>query len=169
MISHPSNTRDYCDAVLVVQSDLSGCNVQVGGNHKVMGHEDNMTPINPVNNDTKVNGKDGNSKVSADAAVTSVSITETLSAKHKFELYQNSPNPFKEYTVIGFYLPEAAKAQLLIYDLNGKLLKNIPGNYSKGHHEIMLDNMELQTLNNVLYYQIETDRYTATKKMIRLD
>ena len=43
VISHPSNTRDYCDAVLVVQSDLSGCEPQAGSNGDVMGYEEDMT------------------------------------------------------------------------------------------------------------------------------
>jgi hypothetical protein len=37
-----------------------------------------------------------------------------------FELYQNSPNPFAETTVIGFNLPEATSATLRIFDELGR-------------------------------------------------
>ena len=32
-----------------------------------------------------------------------------------FELYQNTPNPFRGATMVGFHLPNAAKAKLTIY------------------------------------------------------
>ena len=41
----------------------------------------------------------------------------------EFTLYQNSPNPFSESTVISFFMKEAGVATISIYDLNGKVLK----------------------------------------------
>ncbi len=42
-------------------------------------------------------------------------------------LYQNTPNPFREITVIKYAIPETAISSVIsIYDLNGKLLKTIP-------------------------------------------
>ncbi|MBK8506523.1 MAG: T9SS type A sorting domain-containing protein [Saprospiraceae bacterium] len=169
MISHPSNTRDYCDAVLIVQSDLSGCDPQVGSNHDVMGYEEDMTHINSGSNHSKIDGKKGDNQVSGDAGLTSSVIEESLHDQNQFELYQNSPNPFKEYTMIGFYLPEATKAQLLIYDLNGRLLKIFSADYPKGYQEIIIDHFDLNTSASVLYYQLETNQYTATRKMILLN
>ncbi len=52
-----------------------------------------------------------------------ISIAENV----KSTLYQNSPNPFKETTVIKYYVPQkVTSAVISIYDLNGKLLKTIP-------------------------------------------
>ena len=42
-----------------------------------------------------------------------------------FELYQNYPNPFNSYTEIKYYLPEASRKQLMIYDLTGNLIKTL--------------------------------------------
>ncbi len=83
----------------------------------------------------------------------------------KFELYQNKPNPFKNETSIGFVLPEASHASLIVYDISGKVVKQIESEFDKGYNEILLD------LNNVgnlglLYYQVRTDNHTATKKML---
>ena len=42
-------------------------------------------------------------------------------------LYQNAPNPFSQSTEIKYYLPASVNAaSLLIYDMNGRQLKQIP-------------------------------------------
>lgn len=85
-----------------------------------------------------------------------------------FSLYQNTPNPYRGETTIGFNLPEASKATLTIYDVTGKLIKRIEGEYDSGYHEVRLRSMELNS-SGVLYYQLDTDRHTATKKMIVME
>ncbi len=82
-----------------------------------------------------------------------------------FALYQNTPNPFNGETVIGFKLPEATSAVMTIYDVNGRLIKRMAGDYEAGYHEVRVTSMELG-VTGVLYYQLDTDKYTATKKMI---
>ena len=82
-----------------------------------------------------------------------------------FELYQNQPNPFTVETVIGFNLPEAMMVDLQIFDVTGKTVKVISGEYQKGHNEIKVNSNELDAAG-VLYYQLNTMNYTATKKMI---
>ncbi|MFK8105058.1 MAG: cohesin domain-containing protein, partial [Saprospiraceae bacterium] len=82
-----------------------------------------------------------------------------------FELYQNAPNPFKEETVIGFNLPSASIATLTIYDVSGKVLKVVRGEYAKGFNQINVNRSELSG-TGVLYYQIDTPNHTATKKMV---
>ncbi|MBK7869756.1 MAG: T9SS type A sorting domain-containing protein [Saprospiraceae bacterium] len=85
-----------------------------------------------------------------------------------FELYQNVPNPFSNTTNIGFYLPEATKAAIKIYDANGRLLRTIDGDYAKGYHQVSIDGKALSG-SGVLYYTLESAKYTATRKMILLD
>lgn len=82
-----------------------------------------------------------------------------------FTLYQNHPNPFEGYTVIGFDLPEAAAGRLLIYEVTGKVVKEIQGEFVKGYNEVTLTRDELSSAG-MLYYQLETDRFVATKKMV---
>jgi hypothetical protein len=91
----------------------------------------------------------------------------TGAADTVFELLQNNPNPFREETVIGFRLPDASSAKLSVYDLSGKILKVVSGNFSKGYNEIILKEKELGS-SGILFYQLETPTHTATRRMVRL-
>jgi len=85
-----------------------------------------------------------------------------------FELYQNTPNPFAETTKIGFTLPEATAATITITDVSGKVLRVIEGDFAKGYNEVRLTKKDLNA-TGVLYYRLETDTNTATKKMILMN
>jgi len=85
-----------------------------------------------------------------------------------FELNQNTPNPFKAETVIGFNLPEAGAATLKVMDVQGKVLRTIEGDYAKGFNQVRLDAKSLNA-TGVLYYQLESADNIATKKMIIIE
>jgi len=85
-----------------------------------------------------------------------------------FELSQNTPNPFNGETVIGFNLPLAGNATLQVMDAQGKVLKAIQANYPKGQNTITLKANELGA-TGVLYYQLSSANYVATKKMIIIE
>lgn len=93
---------------------------------------------------------------------------ETSNAASDFTLAQNAPNPFKDRTTIGFTLPQAGIATLTIMDVQGKILKTIQGNYTKGYHQVELNAKELG-VTGVLHYQLATDSYTTVKKMIIIE
>ncbi|WP_236973127.1 T9SS type A sorting domain-containing protein, partial [Membranihabitans marinus] len=82
-----------------------------------------------------------------------------------FALYQNTPNPYAGQTAIGFTLPEASEATLTMYDVTGKVLKVVEGSYGKGYNKVWV-NSEDFGMSGVLYYQLDTEKYTATKKMV---
>lgn len=85
----------------------------------------------------------------------------------EFELYQNEPNPFKESTSISFNLPQAQEAQLSIFDVNGKLLYTDKKFFNKGKNSFTVNTLNLG-LTGVMYYQVESGEFTATKAMINL-
>ncbi|MFQ5447671.1 MAG: T9SS type A sorting domain-containing protein, partial [Saprospiraceae bacterium] len=87
----------------------------------------------------------------------------------EFGLFQNLPNPFGDFTVIGFNLPEAADASLVILDISGRVVKTIHGEYAKGYNEVTISREELPAAQGVFYYRLETENFTATRKMILLD
>lgn len=65
------------------------------------------------------------------------------------------PNPASESTVIYFTLPEAAKASLNIYNINGQLVKNIMNEeMSAGQHSVTLSVTDLK--EGVYFYNLTT-------------
>ena len=98
-------------------------------------------------NDVKLTYRDGNS------------ILDVI----EFALYQNEPNPFRGSTVVSFNLPKATNATLSIYDVTGKVVYKLSKDYAAGFNSEIV--REINT-SGVLYYQIDTDEFPATKKMI---
>ncbi|MEZ4992307.1 MAG: GEVED domain-containing protein [Saprospiraceae bacterium] len=86
-------------------------------------------------------------------------------AKVPFELYQNVPNPFREETVIGFYLPEASETTLRIHDAGGRVIKVINGAFTQGQNRVILKRSELAD-TGILYYTLTAGEHIATRKMI---
>lgn len=87
-------------------------------------------------------------------------------ARDRFALYQNQPNPFMGRTVIGFNLPKAEHAKMTIYDIAGRVLKVVEGDFNKGYNEVTVDEI---LGSGVLNYKLETATETATKSMIILE
>ena len=105
--------------------------------------------------------------VGSDLSIVDIDVDNT-SGSADFALYQNEPNPFTATTVIGFVMPEAADATLTVYDVTGKVITVLNGNYAKGYNEIELSKSDLGAAG-VLYYQLDSGDFTATKKMIIIE
>ena len=80
-------------------------------------------------------------------------------------LYQNYPNPFSSETAIGFTVPKRMNAQIRIVDAAGRLVFQQAGNYEKGYNEVKVPDQSLPA-QGLYYYQLSTDSFTATKRMI---
>ncbi|MCB0519450.1 MAG: hypothetical protein H6577_18375 [Lewinellaceae bacterium] len=85
-----------------------------------------------------------------------------------FELYQNVPNPFVDFTTIGFKLPKASHAIFTILDGQGRVVMNFEGDYPAGYNEIRLQAHQLSAGDGILYYRLETPEFSATQKMTNL-
>jgi hypothetical protein len=92
-----------------------------------------------------------------------ISFSSTIAAENM--LYQNTPNPFNGKTAIRFNLVESGKAVLTVTNVDGKVIERIEGNFAEGMNTIELSNMQKA---GVYYYQLETEGFTATKKMLKL-
>ena len=90
------------------------------------------------------------------------------SAAASFELYQNTPNPFKGETLIGFNLPADDTVTLTISDVTGKVLRLARLDGVKGYNNVVVNSNTLPAAG-VLYYTVETSEYTATKKMVIIE
>ena len=84
-----------------------------------------------------------------------------------YALYQNTPNPFKGETTIRFNLPKATTATLTVSDVSGKVIEVIKGDYNRGDNTVTLNSENL--VSGILYYQLDTEDFSATKKMIIIE
>ncbi|NNE14267.1 MAG: T9SS type A sorting domain-containing protein [Saprospiraceae bacterium] len=85
--------------------------------------------------------------------------------KGEFVLYQNEPNPFTEYTMISFEMPQGGSATLSLFDVTGKVLKVVKANYAAGYNSVKVTREDLGAAGMV-YYKLETEDNTATKHMV---
>jgi hypothetical protein len=90
-----------------------------------------------------------------------------IEPQYTFELMQNEPNPFNGSTQIGFVLPANGQAKLTLFDVTGREIysQDIPG--IKGMNRVELQKGQLDA-DGIVYYQLQFEGYTATKKMLIL-
>jgi hypothetical protein len=87
--------------------------------------------------------------------------------KFDFELLQNEPNPFTSTTQIGYILPEGGEVTLTMFDLTGKQLFNQTITGVKGLNKLEVSKDQIAS-QGMIYYQVQFQGYTATKKMLIL-
>ena len=89
---------------------------------------------------------------------------ENTATASSFVLSQNYPNPFNPTTTIPFDLPEKSRVRLSLSNILGEEATEIAdGEYGAGRHEIVFNAGNLAA--GVYFYKIETERYTAVKKL----
>ncbi len=107
-----------------------------------------------------------------DGAATDIKLnfapTQITPTADGFELYQNTPNPFRDQTMISFQLPAETHAQLSIMDVSGRVVKVIDAIYPGGYNEVAINRSDLPS-RGVLYYQLDSPDNSAIRKMIILD
>ncbi len=82
-----------------------------------------------------------------------------------FNLSQNYPNPFNPATSIEFVLPEKQFVTLKVFDILGNQVAVLLNELKdKGVHTIIFDAHNLSS--GMYIYKIQTEKYSATKKMI---
>ena len=84
-------------------------------------------------------------------------------------LYQNTPNPFMDQTIIGYYVPTEGSVQLRIFDVQGKVVLQKTASHAKGEHQFTISRTEANLQAGIYYYQIETGEFSETKKMLILE
>ena len=89
-------------------------------------------------------------------------VSDAISNQNK--LYQNTPNPFKEQTIIRFSLADVVKdAAICIFDMTGKTIKKLP--ILSGMESVSVGGYELGE-GMFLYSLIVNGQEIDTKKMI---
>lgn len=161
VVSLPSGTRDYCDIVLVVQAGESGCG-SVSATNADLEIRESVLQFDQTGVRSGTN-----------QAIPDPVLRQTNSDIHyetnTTELLQNRPNPFRSETTLGFILAEKMQANLTVYDMNGKVLKNFSGVFAKGYNEINLLREQLNS-SSILFYRLQTENgFSEVKRMILIE
>lgn len=119
-----------------------------------------LTSANPSNQDTTLcistGGNEGEMQYDN---------LEQETKTDKFELMQNSPNPFNPTTSINFNLPASGFVTMKVYDISGRLVSTLVNEFKQqGSHRITFDGSNLSS--GVYYYKIDAQEFTDIKKMI---
>ncbi len=87
-------------------------------------------------------------------------------------LRQNAPNPFVRATAIRFGLPAAGRAEIGVYDVQGRRLKTlVSGTLEAGEHVATWDGLDAQgrrAAAGVYFYVLATDGQRFEKRMLLL-
>ena len=84
-----------------------------------------------------------------------------------FYLEQNYPNPFNPVTTIKYQIPELSFVTLKVYDVLGnEVVTLVNSERSAGNYEVEFYASNLSS--GIYFYQLKTDNYVETKKMILL-
>jgi hypothetical protein len=101
--------------------------------------------------------------------VTGVDI-DPLPVPKTFELSQNYPNPFNPTTEIRFTIPKTSNVKLVVYDIMGRIVNTlVDQNLGAGAHRVTWngrDQAGKTVSSGVYFYHIQTDGFSATKKMV---
>jgi len=93
-----------------------------------------------------------------------------IALPNRYTLYQNYPNPFNPVTVLQYDLPELSNVKLTIYDLAGRQVRSLlHETQAPGLKTIIWDardDMGNKMGAGVYIYQLKTDNFIASKKMI---
>ena len=98
-------------------------------------------------------------------------ITEIMANDHtppaNYGLEQNYPNPFNPITIIKYSIAEEGNVRLSVFNLLGcKVHTLVDEKKSAGNYSVQLDGSNLPT--GLYFYRLETNRYSATKKLLLL-
>ena len=90
---------------------------------------------------------------------------DSPSLSEDITLFQNNPNPFREQTQIGFFLPSAGDIVFSVRDANGRTLMQRDGYFDKGYQELRIDRSDLPTYG-LLFYEVSNGQQRTVKKMM---
>jgi Secretion system C-terminal sorting domain len=136
--------------------NLTGAAVGIPGGAEVLAYNNNLTLLLNYQNFALVGYK---------MKDLIVGLGNTNNAVRDFKLGQNYPNPFNPSTKISFTLTYAGDVVLDVYDVNGKLVRNLINGYmNAGDREYTFDASGLSS--GTYFYKITANGYSETKKML---
>ena len=104
---------------------------------------------------------------------TTGSIRNLKQVPNNFKLEQNYPNPFNPSTKIQFAIPQIEKVSIKVYDIQGKLIKNIVNHelMNPGSYQVKWDGTDLvgaKVASGIYFARMQAGSFMQTKKMMML-
>lgn len=88
-----------------------------------------------------------------------------ITTPSEFTLEQNYPNPFNPTTTIKYSIPESGNVELLIYNALGEQISTLVNELKDaGRYELEFNADDIPS--GIYYYQIKTEGFVQTKKML---
>jgi hypothetical protein len=80
------------------------------------------------------------------------------------------PNPYENELTISYNISKPGTVKIDLYDVSGKLFRNIQNNKSEdiGYKTILLDESELGIMPGIFYLRINVDGTAYTRKIVKL-
>jgi len=112
----------------------------------------------------------GSGNIVVDGNMNHFTLNKVSSIPTEFALSQNFPNPFNPTTSISYSLPENSDLSINIYSLTGqKIIELVEGHVKAGIHTVTWNGMNhvgVPVSSGVYIYMLQSDSFTAVKKMI---
>jgi flagellar hook assembly protein FlgD len=87
-------------------------------------------------------------------------------------LGQAAPNPFTITTTIGFTLPRAGRADIVVFDVSGRTIKHLfGGDLPAGSHTAIWDGTDdhgSKVGSGVFFYRLKGPGIEGSKRMVRV-
>ena len=97
--------------------------------------------------------------------ITSVEEVEGLPIE--YALNQNYPNPFNPTTTIEFALPKSGEVNLVVYDILGRVVKElVSGVFEAGNHKVNFNATNLAS--GIYFYKLKAGDFVSVKKLTLL-
>ena len=90
----------------------------------------------------------------------------------EFSLYQNYPNPFNPATIFRYDLPKNTNVKLTIYDLMGRIVKNLVNDQQNSGYKLIqwnsTNNKGQSVSSGIYFYTFQAGEFRQSKKMVLL-
>ncbi len=80
----------------------------------------------------------------------------------KFALFGAQPNPTFGHATLVFSMPVDSKVELIVYDLAGRIVHSVSGEYEMGVHEVILDDLT----SGIYVVRMTSDEFTEAQHFV---
>ena len=92
------------------------------------------------------------------------------SARDRFALYGNEPNPVSDHARIRFQVPATSRVEVTLYDVAGRAVRElVRGTFGPGSHEVAWDGRDTQghvVASGVYFYRMKAPGFDVTRSLV---